>query len=195
MARELKPDQNPEPAPDTFEIQEPPKSYRLYIVLGFVVVILFQTILMAAAFRSWFPPPGKANMGLNPSDNAGMGLDDVALVPPDIGKREELVEKAINEEKAFRVTQAMDDQVETFSLVMRVTVRKREEFKFTKRYEACKFTINDRIESMLAASTTEDRREVGSTAIKAKARKIINDELIVPYVQEVLISERFHEVR
>ena len=195
MARELKPEQNTEVAPDVSAILEPPKSYRLYIVLGFVVVILLQTFIMAAAFRSWFPPPGLPNMGLNPSDNAGLGLDEAGLVPPNIGKREEVLEKPINEGKALKVKQTVYDQTETFSLILHVRVRKKDERKFDLRYEACKQTIRDRLESMLAVSSTEDRKEAGSTAIKAKAKKVINDELGFPYVQEVLVSEKVTELQ
>jgi hypothetical protein len=194
MARELKTEQNPAPESDASEILEPPKSYRTYILLGFVAFVLFQTLVLAVALRTWFPPPGQSNMGLNPSDNAGMGLDDVGIGPPNIGKQEEFPEKSINEGTAFKIRQPVDDQMTTFSLVMRVTVRKKDDKKFTTRYELCKYTINDRIESMLAASSQEDRYEAGSTAIKAKAKKIINDELGFPYVQEVLISERFIEI-
>jgi len=195
MAKELKPEQNPEPAPDVSDIPDPPKSYRLYIALGFVALILFQTVILAAALRTWFPPPGRANIGLNPSDNPGQGFESTDMVPPNIVSKEDLEERPINEGKAFKVTQAVDDQVENFSLVMHVRVRPKEGKKFDTRYEKCKVTIKDRIESMLAASSTDDRKEVGSTAIKAKAKKIINEELGVPYVQEVLVSERAHTVQ
>ena len=196
MAKELKPEQNSAPDSDVSEVQDPPKSYRLYIALGIVALILFQTVILAAALRAWFPPPGNTMGGLNALDNPGQGFDGTDTVPPNIVNKEELDEKPINEGKAFRVIDALDDQVETFSLVMYVRVRKKEGQKFDTRYNMCKVTIKDRIESMLAASAgTEDRKEVGSTAIKAKAKKIINEELGVPYVQEVLVFDKVHEVR
>ena len=195
MAKELKPEQNPGPAPDVSEVPDPPKSYRLHILIALVALVLFQTIILAVALQTWFPPPGEPIIGLNSLDSAGRGLDDVDVVPPDIGKKDELVEISIHEGKAFKTTQTLDGEVETFSLVMRVTVKKRDEKKFNTRYEACKYTIDDRIESMLATSSSDDRKEAGSTAIKAKAKKIINGELRVSYVQEVLISEKFHQVQ
>ena len=71
---------------------------------------------------------------------------------------------------------------------MGVRVRETDGSRFDKRYEKCRDTINDRIETMLRASSPEDLREVSSTAIKARAKKIINDELGINYVQEVLVS-------
>ena len=194
MAKELKPEQNPAPEPDAAEVLEPPKSYRMHILLGIAALVLFQTIVLAVALRAWFPPPGLPNSGLNPVDNAGKGLDDVEVGPPNIGKQEEFVEAPINDGNAFTVKKIVDDQTVSFSLVMRVRIRKKEETKFTKRYDLCKYTINDRIESMLAIANDEDRNEAGSTAIKARAKNIINTELIVPYVQEVLVSGKVTEI-
>jgi len=196
MAKELKPEQNPVPAPDASEVQEPPKSYRLYIALAFVALILFQAIILAVALRAWFPPQVRVPGGLNAVNGAGMGLDGVDLVPPDLVKREDEIEIEINEGRAFRVKKTtVDDQLETFSVVMHVAVRTREKRKFDPRYEARKNTINDQIESMLDASSTDDRKEVGLTAIKAKAKKIINDELGVPFVQRVLLTDKVHELQ
>ena len=196
MAKELKPEQNPAPAPEASEILEPPKSYRMHILLGIVALVLFQTIVLAVALRAWFPPPRLPNGGLNPVDNAGRGLDDVDIGPPNIGKQEEFLEKPINEGKPIRVTLTEEDQqVISFSLVLRVTIRKKDDKKFTLRYEACRYTISDRIESMLSGSSPEDRNEVGSTAIKARAKKIINEELRVSYVQEVLVSDKVIEIK
>ena len=193
MAKEQKPEQDPVPGPDAPEEQGPPKSYRLYIALAIVALILFQTIVLAVALRSWFPPPAQANMGLDPVNNAGAGLDDVPIVPQNIGKKEEFIEKMINEGKAIRTKKALDDGMETFSVVVSVTVRTKEDGKFTTRYEACQNRIKDKLESMLEGSSAGEREEVGLTAIKARAKKIINDELEVPYVQEVLMFDNVYE--
>jgi hypothetical protein len=189
MAKEQKPEQNPAPAPDVPEELGPPKSYRLHIALGLVALVLFQTVVLAVALRAWFPPPGIVNLGLDPVNSVGMGLDDVNTVPPDIGKREALLEKPINEGKPLKIQQIRADGTETFSLVMHVVVRKKEDKKFDTQYDLRKHTIKDRVEMMMTASTPEDRSEVGLTAIRAKAKKIINEVLEVPYVQDVLISE------
>ena len=195
MAKELKPEQNPAPALDAAEVQEPPKSYRMHILLGFAALVLFQTIVLALALRTWFPPSGLPNGGLNPVDNAGRGLDDVDIGPPNIGKQEEFAELAINEGKPIKATLKDDEQVIGFSLVMRVRVRKKEDPKFTKRYDVCRYTISDRIETMLSASSLDDINEAGLTAIKARAKKIINEELGVSYVQEVLVYDKVIEIK
>jgi hypothetical protein len=57
MAKEQKPETSLPPAPDSLEELGPPKSYRLYIAIGLVSLVLFQTIILAVALRAWFPPP------------------------------------------------------------------------------------------------------------------------------------------
>jgi hypothetical protein len=189
MAKEQKPETSLPPDPDASEALGPPKSYRLYIAIGLVSLVLFQTFILAIALRAWFPLPKEANMGLDIINNSSKGLDEVDTVPPDIGQSEALLEKPVNEGKAIKVQQLRGDQIETFSLVMHVRIRKKDERKFDDQYEKCKNTINDRITSMLKATSPEDRTELNSTAIKAKAKKVINDVLGVTYVQEVLVTE------
>jgi hypothetical protein len=111
------------------------------------------------------------------------------IVPPNIGKQEVLVEKPINYGKAIKIQHMRGDEVEKLSVVMCVRVRKQEEKKFDKLYDECKHAINDRISTMLFASSLEDRMEVGMTAIKEKAKKAINEVLGIPIVQEVLVTE------
>jgi hypothetical protein len=100
-----------------------------------------------------------------------------------------LLERQINEGKAIKVQWTRGDQIETFSLVMGVRIRKKDERKYDDQYEKCKNTIKDRVERMLSATSSDDRIELGYTAIKAKAKKTINEVLGIPYIQEVLITD------
>ena len=187
MAKERKQEQVQVPATETdIEPMGPPKSYRLHLMLGFVCLILFQMIVLSILL----PPRDKVRrggFGLDPVKGVG-GFDKTNLVPPDIVKNEPMVEKQIGD-KAFKVKIFKGEANETFSVVIHVQIRKADESKFNKRYEACMNDINDRITSVLYASNDNERREVGFTAIKEKIKRAINDVLGTPWVQAVFCTE------
>jgi len=185
MAKEQKPEQSPAPTPDAPEVQGPPKSYRLHIALGFVSLILLQMIILYLLLPPRQVP--KPFDGLNPVDGIG-GYEGSSPVPPGVIKPEDVVERAIQEAKAFTGKKTRNDATETYSLVMHVTVRSKESNKFDKRYADCQQAIIDRVSGMLDANVAEYNNEVNYTTLKEKAKREINGVLGTPWVQSVLIS-------
>jgi flagellar basal body-associated protein FliL len=109
------------------------------------------------------------------------------LRPPD-PPPERMVVKTIGD-KAFRVKVPEGDSTVTLSILVHVQIRARDELAFNRRYESCKPEIEDRILTILKASTAEERMEATLTAIKEKIKRGINEVLGTPYVQRVLVTE------
>ena len=191
MAKEQK-QESPPPASEVLEVVGPPKSYRLYIVLGFVSLILFQTIALGMLV-SWLakqPPP---EIGLDVANGRG-NFGDVSNEPSSPISRDPVVEKAIGDRTTFKIRTPRGDTTDSFSLVMHVTVRRTDERAFDKRYAECTIAVIDRATAVLCASTREEREEAERTAIKERVKKAINEVLEMPWVQQVFFTEIVHEV-
>ena len=179
MAKEQKQEQAPAPAPDVPETPGPPKSYRLQITLGFVVVVLFQVIGL------YMMLPAKPK----PTDPGDPDNPIYANSRP----AEATVERQINSGQ-FKVKAPQGDSNVTFSLVMHVKIRKgKEEYKFDTLYLDRQNEIIDSVNSVLTWSTAEERNEPGYTTIKEKAKRAINKVLGTSFVLDVLIAEVTYE--
>ena len=189
MAKEEKQEPTAAPAPDAPESLGPPKSYRLQIALGLVGLILFQLIVLY--ILSPRQPPPEYRGGIDPRNGPRI-FNSFANEPPTILSTEGMVEKPIKE-GPFKFKSPRDDVNESFSIVMHVTVRKKEESRFTKRYEECKNEIINDVTIVLQISTPEERGEPGYTTIREKAKKAINNVLRTPFVQQVLVSDVSYE--
>jgi len=192
MAKEQKQEQNPPPVPEGSEITGPPKSYRLYIALGFASLILLQMIvlgLLLSALARQTPQ----QIGLDPVN----GIDNFGNVPgmpPPVRPTERMAEIQIGTRTTFNIRNVRDDANEVFSLIIWAQVRQRDSRNFERRFEQCENEIIDRVTAILSASTTEERSEAGHTAIKERVRRAMNDVLGTPWVQQVFFSEITHEV-
>jgi len=190
MAKEQKQEQNPSSVPDGSEVAAPPKSYRLYIALGFVSLILFQMIilglLLSVLARQTPQEPGIV---------VGPDFDGTTVGgPPVVRPTERMAEIPIGNRNSFNVRIVQDDANETFSLILHVSVRQRDVRSFERRFGDCENEIIDRVSVVLRSSTPEERREAGHTAIREKVRRAMNDVLGTPWVQQVFFSEITHEV-
>ena len=185
MAKEQKQEQVPVPAPEENEGLGPPKSYRMQITLGIVSLILFEMIIL------WLLLPPRtqvqADMGLRPG-NMPNGIDSAGTVPAGIGKREAMVERAL-QDNAFVVQDVRGDYNEKLSLVMHVQIRKNDAANYDKRFDLCKFEIISSITTILSASSSEERAEASRTAIREKSKAAINNILGTNWVQQVFVSD------
>jgi len=188
MAKELKQQEPTSELEAVPEVVGPPASYRLQITLGFISLILFQMIIL------WLLLPSRTQVqtriGVDPLDGRGFSenFDTPGIVPPNMGKGEDLVEKAISE-KVFTVKNVRNELNETFSVDIRVGIRQADEKKFNQRYEKCMYEIRDRVTAILNASSDEDRMEAALTTIKEKIKRAINEVLGSPLVQRVYCTD------
>ena len=190
MAKEQKPPESA-PAPDAApETVGPPKSYRLQIMLGFVCLILFQTIVLAvvvsALVKKDTETPGMSTTGM-PGD-----FDTPKTVPPDIGKKEKTVERTIGE-KAFKVKVPEGENQVTFSTSVHVQIRDKDGKAFDRRYPEVMHEVEDTINIVLKGSTSDERMEAATTTIKEKIKKEINRVLGTPWVLQVFCTDFSYE--
>ena len=184
MAKETK---QPAPAvvPDAPEVLAAPKSFRLYIALGFVSLILFQMIVIFMMLPAPAKPPPIG--GYNPGGPGGGIFDDTPLPAPNIGPEVRLVERQIGS-VPLSVTQPRGDSNEVFTLTMHVTVREREQWRFDAEYERRTFRVIASVENVMRAATPAERNEVGHATIGERSRRAINEVLGTPWVQQVFIT-------
>ena len=189
MAKEQKKEPDPPPVPDVPEVAGPPKSYRLYIALGFVSLILFQMIVLGLLLSliAQQPPVRQGIPKGDPyPDTAGDPENVIMTMPTDT--------IAIGDKNTFKFTQDRDGGTETFSLMMHVVVLKSDASKFNKQYENSTIAVISSASDVIRASTTEERKEATYTAIRARVKKKINEVLGTPWVQRVFFTEVSHTV-
>jgi len=165
----------------------PPRSYRLQIVVGFASLFLFQLFI----FWMLLPPRTvvQTNVGINPVEGVS-GYETPNVTPPDIGSKKKTQEKTINDGKPIRVNNLRDDDInETFTIKIDVLVNQADGYKFDTQYKARTAQIMERITTILKATTTVERQEAGSTAIKEKLKIGINEVLGTPLVQQVFCTQ------
>jgi len=173
MAKEQKPEQNTELDSDVSTVPTPPKSYRLYTILGLSGLILCQMITL------WLLLPSRnaaqAQIGPEPPPSVSQSLEPMVEVPL--------------QKDPFKVKQLRGDDLENLTLRMHVLVKKKEASKFTKQYEQYTQRVIDRVGDILHSSSRAERQERGLNALKEKTKQGINEALGTPMVQQVLISE------
>ena len=192
MAKEQKQDQNQPPVLEGPESVEPAKSYRLYIALGFVSLILFQMVVLGILL-SFLVQNSPDRGGMNPLD----GFQDFEHSPGQRTgalTRERTTEVQIGTRNTFNITDPRADANETFSLNIFVTVRQADLRRFEKDYESRTAAVIGRVTEILRAATTEERAEAANTAIKERVKRAINDAFETPWVQEVHFTEVSHEI-
>ena len=102
---------------------------------------------------------------------------------------EPMVELPIRDGEKFTVTNVRGGENETFSLSLWVQVRRRNALDFERAHQRQMNEVIDRITTILSATTTQERSEIGYYTIKAKVQKGINDVLGTPWVQQVFIRD------
>ena len=187
MAKEQK-QETPPPEPEVPEVAGPPKSYRLYIVLGFVSLMLFQMIVLGVILSSLAKQ--------SPTRDGGLVIDGeynkTPGPPGDPIKAADQETIQIGDQNTFKFSETRRDGTETFSLHLYVSVLKTDKRKFDPQYALCMIEVIDRVSAELRVSTTEERKEAGNTAIKARVKKTINDVLGSPWVQQVFFTNVNH---
>ena len=115
---------------------------------------------------------------------------NVKEYPYPMGTRE--AEIQIGDNNTFKVSDLRGDVIETFSVVIHVSVLKADMRQFERQYYVRENKVIDRVTTVLRASTTEERQEAGNMAIKERIVTAINDVLEMPWVQEVFFTHITH---
>ena len=181
----------PEPAPiPGDEAQEPPKSYRGQIALGLAALILFQMIVLWSVLPPRTVVQDRGGLHLPAGEETFGG---VRPLPPEIqGPTDLMVERQIGE-GPIRVRAQQNDANVTFALVMHVQIRQREERAFDREYERRMNAVMTAVTTVLQGSTSDEREEIGYTAIREKSKRAINQVLGTPWVQTVFVRDVVHE--
>ena len=191
MAKEQKQEQNPGPGLDAVpEAAAPPKSYRLYAILGFVSLILFQ---MTVLWLILPPKESQPDIGIDVNDGTS-NFSSVSPIPPAVIKKEDMTENQIGDKNSFKITNARDGENEKFSVSLIVQVRKQDQYYYNLRYQNCMNEIINNVSGILRASTTDERREANHTAIRERVKNEINLVLGTSWVQQVFFLDVVHEV-
>ncbi|MGL4594904.1 MAG: hypothetical protein ACRCUY_09275 [Thermoguttaceae bacterium] len=186
MAKDNKPDLD-----DDEVIIPPPTSpksiRRVYILVGLVCLVLFQTTILALVL-----PSGKQTVESAQTNYGGQFpnvIDDVPLLPLEKAK-EETVEKPLGEK--FRIQDfrgGSTDELEGLSVTVHVSIFKKDETAFDKLYEKKQMAVRDAVTQVLRSSSREDRTQVNLMTIKNKVQKAVNEVLGTPYVRGVICTD------
>ncbi|MDR2754344.1 MAG: hypothetical protein LBC20_01435 [Planctomycetaceae bacterium] len=190
MAKEQKAKPEPEPITIAEETPPPPKSYRIHILLGLVIIALAETTFL------FFMLPSQERIKRDLTDirttvvNPDIFKPPTEITPPTDLQKEPLVEKPLGDKFKVQSTRQGPEQItDVFSGTIIVQILKKDETAFDKLYAERQYAIRDAVTVVLRASTLEDRNQVSLITIKRNVKKAINEVLGISYVQGVLCPD------
>jgi flagellar basal body-associated protein FliL len=191
MAKELKSKPEPEPVVVPEETPpQPPRSYRIHILLGLVIIALAQTMFL------FFMLPSQKQIAaelLKVKDDV-LG-DDRYKIPTDVVpmtdlQKEPLAEKPLGDKfKVQSIRQGPEQVTDVFTVTIVVQILKKDETAYDKIYAERQNTIRDAVTTVLRASSLEDRNQTSLITIKRNVKKAVNEVLGITYVQGVLCTD------
>ncbi|MDR2116968.1 MAG: hypothetical protein LBP87_11380 [Planctomycetaceae bacterium] len=190
MAKDLKTKPEPEPITVAEETPQPPKSYRVHLLLGLVIIALAQTTFLFFLL----PSPEKLKRQLTDIQMTALNPGDIyqtqiEVVPSDI-KRELLLEKPLGDKFKVQSIRPGPEQItDVFTVTIIVQILKKDEAAYEKLYGERQNAIRDAVTVVLRATSLEDRNQVSLATIRQNVKKAINDVLGISYVQGVLCTE------
>ncbi|MDR1268371.1 MAG: hypothetical protein LBK82_02490 [Planctomycetaceae bacterium] len=190
MAKDQKTKPEPEPVAVAEEIPKPPRSYRVHILLGLVVIALAQTMFLFFMLPSQERIQQKLvelkTQVLN-NEDIYKGITDV--VPSDLQK-EPLVEKPLGDKfKVQSVRQGPEQVTDVFTATIVLQVLKKDEVAYDKLYAERQNAIRDAVAVVLRSSTLEDRNQPALPVIRRNVQKAVNEVLGISYIRGVLFPE------
>jgi flagellar basal body-associated protein FliL len=188
----------PEPEPITVaeETPPPPRSYRIHILLGLVIVALAQTTFL------YFLLPSQAKLKKDLTD-----IEQKVLFPPDMyvipaeGAPTADLQKALKVEKPLgekfkvqSIRQGAEQMTDQLTVTIIVEVLKKDEAAYDKLYAERQYAIRDAVTVVLRNSSLEERNQTSLITIRRSVKKAINDVLGISYVQSVLCIDPIIEI-
>jgi flagellar basal body-associated protein FliL len=195
MAKE-KPKPEPEPITVAEETPSPPRSYRLHVLLGLVIVALAQTTFL------YFLLPSQDKLKKQLTN-----IQEKVLFPPDVYtipaegvpiadlQKAPTVEKPLGDKfKVQSIRQGTEQITDVFTVTIIVQILKKDETAYDKLYTERQNAIRDAVTVVLRGSSLEDRNQVSLTTIRRSVKKAINEVLGISYVQGVLCTDPIIEM-
>jgi hypothetical protein len=172
----------------------PPKSYRMHIMLGLVVLALAETILIYMLI----PSTERIKKDILDMQQVATNVDDRYKVTTDIKpdadlKTEPLVEKSLGDKFKVQSTRTDEQITDVFTVSIQVQILKKDETKYDKIYAERQYAVRDAVTVVLRASSVADRNQVSLTTIKREVMKAVNEVLGKTYVKGVLCIDPIAE--
>ncbi|MDR1141481.1 MAG: hypothetical protein LBL62_07300 [Planctomycetaceae bacterium] len=189
MAKEQKTKPEPEPVAVAEETPKPPRSYRVHILLGLVIIALAQTMFL------FFMLPSQKQMQDQLTKLKDHVLDeDIYKVPTDVVpsdlQKEPLVEKPLGDKfKVQSVRQGTEQITDVFTATIVLQVLKKDEVAYDKLYAERQNAIRDAVAVVLRSSSLEDRNQPALPVIRRNVQKAVNEVLGISYIRGVLFPE------
>ena len=187
---------------DVTESAEPSKGIpRLYIILGMVALVLFETLLLAY----WASSGPKLQK--QPDIDIIEGQTELdrhkgftgTPQPPKGAKPVDMLEKPFGkpEGEKYRVQDVDRDNPSSmsgFSCSVSVVIKKSDDYAFNKIYESNIKRIDMLVNSILRESTLEERLESSNSTIRNRIKRRALEELDILYIQDILINDPQTEI-
>jgi flagellar basal body-associated protein FliL len=187
----------PEPEPITVAEETPlqPKSYRVHVLLGLVIVALAQTTFLFFLLPSqekFKKDLVKIRDAVKDEDIYGFQKD---VVPMTDLQKAPIVEKPLGEKfKVQSIRQGSEQITDVFTVTIVVQILKKDETAYDKLYAERQNAIRDAVTVVLRSSSLEDRNQTPLTTIRRSVKKAVNEVLGISYVQGVLCTDPIIEM-
>ncbi|MDR2705115.1 MAG: hypothetical protein LBC02_04980 [Planctomycetaceae bacterium] len=186
----------PEPEPITVaeETPPPPKSYRIHVLLGLVIVALAQTTFL------FFLLPSQEKLKKELLKIRDVVKDEDIYIQTDVVPMTDLqkapiMEKPVGEKfKVQSIRQGSEQITDVFTVTIVVQILKKDEVAYDKIYAERQHAVRDAVTVVLRSSSLEDRNQTSLTTIRRSVKKAINDVLGISYVQGVLCTDPIIEM-
>lgn len=189
MAKEPKPEQETEEMEENVEATPVKRSPRIYILLGFVSLILLQATLLFFLLPSPAQVAQQVDSYARSDDQWSEMVRGTVPVDPNV-KPIDLKEKSLGEKFTVQdISPRNPSEMEIFSVKVTLKIDKKDEKEFDKLYLERTETLRDIVYAVLRSSTMEERGSETLSAIKNRIRLRINEELGANYVKDVRCTE------
>lgn len=168
--------------------QQPTKrSSGMFILLGMIIVIL----LLATSMALILPGPGAVRKELISLED-GNFVADYQPLPSTTGETPpmELVEKDLGDKfQVQELSTQRPGETDLFSVSITLLVDKKSEAEFDKIYATRTKTVRGAIQTILRASTLEERRQDSLGSIKQKIVRQVNEKLGGNFIKDVVCTD------
>jgi hypothetical protein len=183
-------DAKPEPEQTEESPSEKREIPKLYILLGFVAIILFQTILLTFLLPGSPKLPAEDTSGDASFNTPKGGAPDVGPMQDPGILREDEIEVEIGE--VFEISTPSPkspEKSDIYTVQFYARIKKSDEPKFTPLYDLNKKTIRWEIRTVLNKAELADKQDPNQTKIRHQVEVKINDILGKPYIKKIITPE------